>query len=84
MAVNRTTRTSSLTMVEHVTEIGNALATLTVSPERVMWHYIHCAFLANGENISATARALGMHRRTLQRALNKRAPSRDGHKKEWE
>jgi two-component system response regulator RegA len=26
----------------------------------------------NGGNISATARALGMHRRTLQRKLNKR------------
>lgn len=36
------------------------------------WEYIQRALLDNGGNISATARALKMHRRTLQRKLGKK------------
>ncbi|GIX30296.1 MAG: DNA-binding response regulator [Porticoccaceae bacterium] len=42
------------------------------SPERLAWEHIQRVLAAHGGNISATARALGMHRRTLQRKLAKR------------
>ena len=38
------------------------------------WEYIQHALTENGGNITATARALKMHRRTLQRKLGKRRP----------
>ncbi|MDE1463082.1 response regulator transcription factor [Spartinivicinus poritis] len=37
--------------------------------EQLEWEHIQKVLLANQGNISATARALGMHRRTLQRKL---------------
>lgn len=43
-----------------------------ISPERLEWEHIHQVLDANNGNISATARALGMHRRTLQRKLQKK------------
>ncbi|MDX8401861.1 MAG: response regulator [Mariprofundaceae bacterium] len=46
------------------------------SPKRLEWEYIQRALLRNHGNISATARELGMHRRTLQRKLAKRPPRR--------
>lgn len=42
------------------------------SVERVEWEHIQKVLAENDSNISATARALGMHRRTLQRKLLKR------------
>lgn len=42
------------------------------SVERVEWEHIQRVLTENDGNISATARALGMHRRTLQRKLQKR------------
>mgnify|MGYP001231242896 CR=1 FL=1 len=42
------------------------------SVERIEWEYIQKVLTDNGGNISATARALGMHRRTLQRKLQKK------------
>lgn len=43
-----------------------------LSIDRVEWEYIQRQLQANDGNIAATARALGMHRRTLQRKLQKR------------
>ncbi len=43
-----------------------------MSVERVEWEYIQRVLHDNDGNISATARALSMHRRTLQRKLHKR------------
>ena len=43
-----------------------------LSVQRVEWEYIQRQLIANNHNIAATARALGMHRRTLQRKLQKR------------
>lgn len=43
-----------------------------LSVQRVEWEYIQRQLVANDYNIAATARALGMHRRTLQRKLQKR------------
>jgi two-component system response regulator RegA len=41
------------------------------SVERLAWEHIQGALVQNRGNVSATARSLGMHRRTLQRKLNK-------------
>lgn len=43
-----------------------------MSVDRVEWEYIQRQLQAHEGNIAATARALGMHRRTLQRKLQKR------------
>ncbi|MBA1149426.1 response regulator [Ectothiorhodospiraceae bacterium WFHF3C12] len=45
-----------------------------LSAARAEWEHIERVLAEHDGNISATARALGMHRRTLQRKLNKRAP----------
>lgn len=42
------------------------------SVERLEWEYIQQTLSENNGNVSATARALGMHRRTLQRKLQKK------------
>lgn len=42
------------------------------SIDRLEWEHIQKVLAENNGNISATARDLGMHRRTLQRKLNKR------------
>lgn len=46
------------------------------SVNRLEWEHIQRVLLENDGNISATATALGMHRRTLQRKLQKRPVSR--------
>ncbi|WP_207000111.1 response regulator transcription factor [Trinickia mobilis] len=43
-----------------------------LSVARLEWEHIQRALAENGGNVSATARALNMHRRTLQRKLSKR------------
>lgn len=47
-----------------------------LSVNRLEWEHIQRVLTGNQGNISATARVLGMHRRTLQRKLSKR-PVRD-------
>jgi two-component system, response regulator RegA len=54
---------------------ANAEAPLDAQPatvERLEWEHIQRILHENGDNISATARILNMHRRTLQRKLSKR------------
>lgn len=46
-----------------------------MSADRVKWEHIQRVFEQCGRNVSETARRLKMHRRTLQRILNKHAPS---------
>ncbi len=48
--------------------------TRPLSVDRLEWEHIQRVLGENDGNISATARALGMHRRTLQRKLGKHAP----------
>jgi two-component system response regulator RegA len=55
---------------------ADAAAGETLSVSRMEWEHIQRVLSENGGNISATARALKMHRRTLQRKLGKR-PSRE-------
>jgi len=43
-----------------------------MSVDRLQWEHIQRVLSKHDGNISATARALGMHRRTLQRKLQKR------------
>jgi two-component system response regulator RegA len=55
-------------------------ATLAITAEplsvaRLEWEHIQKVLAENDGNISATARALKMHRRTLQRKLDKHAPN---------
>lgn len=45
-----------------------------MSADRVRWEHIQRVFEQCNRNVSETARRLTMHRRTLQRILNKRAP----------
>ncbi len=47
-----------------------------ISVDRLQWEHIQRVLTENDGNISATARALGMHRRTLQRKLQKRPVKR--------
>jgi|SRR5690606_24810099 two-component system response regulator RegA len=54
---------------------GNPDVALPPSPpsvDRLEWEHIQRVLADNGGNISASARILGMHRRTLQRKLQKR------------
>jgi two-component system response regulator RegA len=62
--------------IEHAFGLVNGDALIALSEEhpsvsRLAWEYIQRMLAENGGNISATARALNMHRRTLQRRLNK-------------
>lgn len=54
---------------------GNAELTIDAKPlsvDRLEWEHIQKVLAEHDGNISATARALNMHRRTLQRKLEKR------------
>lgn len=46
------------------------------TPAELEWEHIQRVLLEHQGNISLTARALGMHRRTLQRKLKKHSPLR--------
>ncbi len=58
--------------VNHQTVAADNEATLTA--EQVEWQHIQQVLKYNNGNVSATARQLSMHRRTLQRKLQKQAP----------
>jgi two-component system response regulator RegA len=49
-----------------------ALENNPLSVKRLEWEHIQKVLNENNGNLSATARSLNMHRRTLQRKLNKR------------
>lgn len=51
---------------------STAVPSEPISVERLEWEHIQRVLQDHDHNISATARALGMHRRTLQRKLQKR------------
>jgi two-component system response regulator RegA len=51
---------------------GINLPTRPLSARRAEWEHIQRVLSSHDGNISAAARALGMHRRTLQRKLRKR------------
>ena len=45
-----------------------------MTADRIRWEHIQRVFILCNRNVSETARRLRMHRRTLQRILNKHAP----------
>jgi len=45
-----------------------------MTADRIRWEHIHRVYILCKRNVSETARRLRMHRRTLQRILNKHAP----------
>ena len=45
-----------------------------MTADRIRWEHIQRVFVQCNRNVSETARRLKMHRRTLQRILNKHAP----------
>lgn len=51
-----------------------AIATKPLSVDRLEWEHVQRVLVKNGGCVSATARALSMHRRTLQRKLSKYPP----------
>lgn len=59
---------------QDTTTLVNTAAPMT--PAQVEWEHIQRVLLEHQGNISATAAALGIHRRTLQRKLQKYAPVR--------
>ncbi len=59
-ALNRDAGDASVMPSEHL-----------ISVQRLEWEHLHKVLADCGGNISAAARALRMHRRTLQRKLNK-------------
>jgi two-component system response regulator RegA len=52
--------------------ITDDVTTAVMSPERLEWEHIQQVLRSNNGNVSATARQLTMHRRTLQRKLQKK------------
>ena len=60
MAFERTTGDSDVQISTHPLSVG-----------RLEWEYIQRVLNENKGNVSATARVLNMHRRTLQRKLTK-------------
>ena len=56
-------------------DTGARVSSQPLSIERLEWEHIQKVLAENASNVSATARALNMHRRTLQRKLGKK-PSR--------
>ena len=45
-----------------------------MDPDDARWEYIQSVYNKNGRNVSQTARLLNMHRRTLQRIVQRRSP----------
>ncbi|MEM8635878.1 MAG: response regulator [Pseudomonadota bacterium] len=45
-----------------------------MDPDDARWEYIQSVYNKNGRNVSQTARLLNMHRRTLQRIIQRRSP----------
>jgi len=65
-----------MTAFEHTEGNPTAqISTHALSVGQVEWEHIQHILIENNGNISATAKKLNMHRRTLQRKLNK-SPSR--------
>jgi len=56
-------------------QTGNSTVEISINPlsvDRLEWEHIQKILKAHDGNVSATAKSLGMHRRTLQRKLQKR------------
>ena len=73
-AINYLCKPASIEEILNAFNTGNTV-TIPASPpsvDRLEWEHIQKVLNEHEGNISATARALGMHRRTLQRKLQKK------------
>lgn len=52
--------------------LSNEIENKPMSPERLEWEHINQVLSSNDGNVSETARQLGMHRKTLQRKLQRK------------
>lgn len=66
---------AALTSPDAQPDKATPLSSRPLSVKRVEWEHIQRVLTENDGNISATARSLGIHRRTLQRKLQKRPVS---------
>ena len=57
---------------EPVASASSVIDDAVMSPERLEWEHIQQVLHSNNGNVSVTARQLNMHRRTLQRKLQKK------------
>jgi two-component system response regulator RegA len=72
--LTKPTDTEEIVAALHRNESDTAVALpeRPLSVKRLEWEHLQKVLMEHGGNISAAARALRMHRRTLQRKLNKR------------
>mgnify|MGYP000350436795 FL=1 len=70
--VDTQTLFNALSLTPADTSVESILEEEPLSPKRLEWEHIQQVLTANNGNVSATARQLGMHRRTLQRKLLKK------------
>jgi two-component system response regulator RegA len=73
-ALNYLCKPASIEEILNAFTTGNTVTIPTSPPsvDRLEWEHIQKVLNEHEGNISATARALGMHRRTLQRKLQKK------------
>ena len=61
---------------KEVEDLDDEIKLETMSVRRLEWEHIQRVLMENNGNVSATARQLNMHRRTLQRKLQKKPVSK--------
>ncbi|MDN3519087.1 response regulator [Aquisalimonas lutea] len=79
-AVNYLTKPASIdelldALYHHDPDPDREAASEPISVRRATWEHVQRVLREAGGNVSEAARRLGMHRRTVQRILNKRPPA---------
>lgn len=64
-----------MSKANHHQAVQTFAQTLTASPRELVFHYVRAVLAEEKGCVMATARRLGMHRRTLQRMLGKSKPA---------
>lgn len=59
---------------DHTERLNAGMASLCLSPSEMQFHYVRAVLASEGGCVTRAAKRMGVHRRTLQRMLNKRAP----------
>ncbi|KKB80803.1 hypothetical protein VW35_00920 [Devosia soli] len=60
--------------LSHLEQLQAGIASMNMPPQAVQFHYARAVLAAEKGSISAAARRMGIHRRTLQRMMEKNAP----------
>lgn len=60
--------------ISHRATLNVGITTLQMSPSELQFHYVRAVLDAERGCVSSAARRIGLHRRTLQRMLDKAAP----------